>query len=370
MPHQIWRCIDVLLKDKEVQASMVLLLNAKDHPGSVSLLSSCRWQGVVGSIKCRIKTKYVLSRTRISVENSIYLMSERPFGFPETFPTFNIPDHSRQCDWLPTSHVGCHLSSPLRPSVHASQVFSSVILYPSCRAAILGRTWPTSQKNVTRCQVWKRYHLQPRYNLLIVRKLYSRMSPQHWIFHEDKRRLLPAKLVSLPCFQSPKVHHHHVKKRQQTQLFSPIPLMPLTPLTPNTFLALPALPQVAAEFTICWTLSAVQHVGHGRSGTQGACAVSSWLCLNDTETRGSRGSWPKKRFWFTILSTANWGNSSFKVPLDCSIFFTGHQFNPLTLRNPIGQFESLCMLISKRKNDPVSTLHWKPWPVFGFSAMA
>lgn len=37
------------------------------------------------------------------------------------------------------------------------------------------------------------------------------------------------------------------------------------------FLALPALPQVAAEFTICWTLSAVQHVGHGRSGTQGAC---------------------------------------------------------------------------------------------------
>ena len=109
------------------------------------------------------------------------------FGFPETFPTFNIfniPDHSRQCDWLPTSRllglrwwketlleedaepttfyllccklselpstipVRCHLSSPLRPSVHASQVFSSMILYPSCRAAVLGRTWSTSQKKL------------------------------------------------------------------------------------------------------------------------------------------------------------------------------------------------------------------------------
>ena len=161
-------------------------------------------------------------------------------------------------------------------------------------------------------------------------------------------------------FSTPKIHHHHVKKRQQTQLFSPIPLMPLMPLTPNTFLALPALPQVAAEFAICWTLSAVQHVGHGRSGTQGACG-----------DKGKPGKLTqKKRFWFTILSTAHWGNSSFKVPLHSSIFFTGHQFGPLTLRNPIGQFESLCMLISKRKNDPVSTLHWKPWPVFGFSAMA
>mmetsp|Transcript_24659 Transcript_24659/g.40102 ORF Transcript_24659/g.40102 Transcript_24659/m.40102 type:complete len:201 (+) Transcript_24659:143-745(+) len=39
------------------------------------------------------------------------------------------------------------------------------------------------------------------------------------------------------------------------------------------FLALLALPQVAADFAIGWTLSAVQHIGHGRSGTQGACLL-------------------------------------------------------------------------------------------------
>ena len=83
MPRQIWGYTDVMLKDKKGKASVVVSLNANWFRCSAVRLHMRRSCGI----------NQMQNHKRISVENSIYVVCERPFGLPETFPTCSVPDN-------------------------------------------------------------------------------------------------------------------------------------------------------------------------------------------------------------------------------------------------------------------------------------